>query len=57
MEKVAGYIGRSHECELMAACADDRERKKEYLKLADLWLDLAIARQEMLTDAGVNKPH
>ncbi len=57
MEKVVGYVGRSHECQLLAAVSDDLDLKAEYLKLAELWLDLAEERQELLNEAGINRPH
>jgi hypothetical protein len=57
MEKVAGYMGRSQECQLLAATAINRAHKAEYLRLAELWFDLAAERQELLIEAGVNRPH
>ena len=57
MEKVAGYVSRSHECQLLAALTDSRDLKVEYMRLAEFWLDLATERQEMLIAAGINRPH
>jgi hypothetical protein len=57
MEKVAGYIGRSHECQFLAAVATSNELKLEYMRLAELWLDLAAERQELLFRAGLARPH
>jgi hypothetical protein len=57
MEKVAGYVGRAHECQMLAAIAESIDLKAEYLRLADLWLDLAAERQEMLHSAGFDRPH
>ena len=57
MEKVAGFLGRSHDCQLLAAAARNRALKLEYMELSELWLELALARQELLIDAGIAKPH
>ena len=57
MEKVVGYVGRSHECQMLAAVTADVDLKAEYMRLAELWLDLAEERQELLKVAGVDKPH
>ena len=57
MEKVAGYVGRSHECQMLAVLADSVDLKVEYMRLAEFWLDLATERQEMLIAAGINRPH
>lgn len=57
MEKVAGYVGRSHECQMLAAMADEIDIKLEYERLAELWLSLAEQRQKMLNEAGYSRPH
>jgi len=57
VEKVVGYVGRSHECRMLAAITASDELKAEYMRLAELWLDLAEERQELLKVAGIDKPH
>jgi hypothetical protein len=57
VEKVVGYVGRSHECRMLAAITDSVDLKAEYMRLAELWLDLAEERQELLKAAGIDKPH
>jgi len=57
VDKVAGYVERSHECQMLAAITDEIGIKMEYERLAELWLALAEQRQEMLNQAGYSRPH
>jgi hypothetical protein len=52
VDKVAGYIGRSDECRMLASAAVIDDIKLEYLKLSEGWLELATERRAFLIAAG-----
>jgi hypothetical protein len=56
VEKVAGYIGRSRECQMLANTPITFEMKWEYLKLAQAWLDLVMERRAFLIETGQYSP-
>ena len=57
VEKILVYVGRAHECQILAvaACVDDD--KAEYLALAQTWIELAEARRQFLIEQGRTKLH
>ena len=57
VEKVLACIGRAEACQALAITAPSDHHKTEYLKLAQMWLELARARRDWLTEAGMRTPH
>jgi hypothetical protein len=53
VEMVLAYIGRAQECQVLAVSAHEIEHRAEYLKMAQIWIDLAHARNLSLTGSGL----
>jgi hypothetical protein len=57
VEKVLACIGRAEACQALAITAPSDHHKAEYLKLAQMWLELARTRREWLSEAGLYTSH
>jgi hypothetical protein len=53
VEKLLAYIGRAQECQVLAVSAREIEHRAEYLKMAQIWIDLAVSRNLSLTGSGL----
>jgi hypothetical protein len=53
VEKVLAYIGHAQQCQVLAVSAREIEHRAQYLKMAQIWIDLADARNLSLTGSGL----
>jgi hypothetical protein len=56
VEKVLASIGHAEKCQALAVTASSERHRAEYLKLAEMWLDLAKTRRQWLIDFGLYTP-
>ena len=54
MEKVLACIGHAEKCQALAVTAASEIHRAEFLKLAEMWLDLAKTRRQWLADFGLH---
>jgi hypothetical protein len=56
VEKILAFIGRAERCQALAELATTDVQKFHLLKLAEMWLEFARNRRQLLILEGTYKP-
>jgi hypothetical protein len=56
VERLLAFIARAEKCQALAEAASTDVNRAHYLQLAQVWLEFARARRQMLIIEGKYKP-
>jgi hypothetical protein len=57
VERILAFIGRAERCQTLAEAAPTDIQRARFLQLAQIWLEFAKTRRQILIIEGTYKPH